>query len=61
MWIWLRSSCVATYDTFLVSRAIQEFERLFGRAPFYSISDDQLSSMEFREILGEEVQETIIH
>ncbi len=61
MWVWLRSTCVPFYDTFLVSRAVQEFMRMFGRYPFASIKSEMLNSEVFRSILKDELTKTIIH
>lgn len=34
MWIWLRSTCVAFYDTYWTAKGAEEFELMFGRRPF---------------------------
>jgi HNH endonuclease len=34
MWVWLRATCVPRYDMYWVSRGWDEFEVMFGRAPF---------------------------
>jgi hypothetical protein len=61
MWIWLRSTNVPFYDTFLVSRAIQEFIRMFGRYPFVGISAETLTSEYFVTLLKDELAKTIVH
>ncbi len=62
MWIWLRSTCVPLYQTFLISRAIQEYIRMFGRYPFIPhISLDDLYSSKFLEVLQDELKKTIVH
>ena len=33
MWIWLRTTCVPFYDTFILAEAMVEFEKMFGRKP----------------------------
>lgn len=61
MWTWMRSTCVPLYETFLVSRGIQEYHRMFGRYPFASLTPEDLTSPLFKQILDEERQETVIH
>ena len=61
MWIWIKSTCVPQYGTFLVSRGIQEFHRMFGKYPFSSLSVDEIKSSAFTQILDEEIKQTVIH
>lgn len=61
MWIWIKSTCVPFYQTFLIARGIEEFIRMFGRLPFAGMSPEKLSSSEFAKVLDEEVKETIVH
>ena len=61
MWIWLRSTCVPFYETFLVARGLEEFARMFGRLPFTNLSPAALQSSEFTQTLDEEINSTIGH
>ena len=61
MWAWIRSTCVPFYETFLASRGIQEFHRMFGRYPFSTLTTDDLKSDDFKRILNEEIHQTIVH
>ena len=61
MWMWIRSTCVPLYETFLVSRGIQEFHRMFGKYPFSSLSEDDLRSHRLKDMLNREIQETVVH
>ena len=49
------------YETFLVSRGIQEFIRMFGRYPFVELEADELNSPKFSATLKKEIDKTIIH
>lgn len=61
MWIWLRSTCVPLYESFLIARGLEEFTRMFGRLPFLHMSKELLTPKRFAEILNEEIEETIVH
>jgi 5-methylcytosine-specific restriction endonuclease McrA len=37
MWIWIRAYATSFYDTFWISRGMEEFEKIFGRKPFSNI------------------------
>lgn len=52
MWIWLRATCVPVYGFYWMARGMEEFEVMFGRAPFkgpaFQAIDEQAAIEDFR-------------
>lgn len=61
MWIWLRSTCVQSYDTYWTERGFQEFEKMFGRKPFMGPEFCVITEEELIELLREQLKKVTRH
>src|SRR5439155_8317306 len=61
MWIWLRATSVPLYDTWIWSRALQEFEKMFGRLPFAGDDVDELMNSDWQSIVRQEWKNAVVH
>lgn len=61
MWVWLRTTCAASYDTYWTQRGIEEFERMFRRKPFSDLDESKVSSSEVIALLKDEINKTTVH
>ncbi len=61
MWIWLRATSVPFYETWIWSKALQEFEKMFGRLPFAGQNADELLNCDWKPVAREEWEKTVIH
>lgn len=65
MWIWIRATGVSFYDTYWTIRGMEEFEKMFSRKPFITLSDYSGSMEkimdEFKVLLSEEIESATIH
>jgi hypothetical protein len=60
MWIWLRATCCPFYDRYWTERGVQEFEKMFGRAPFATAEFETTTERQALELLREQMR-TVTH
>lgn len=61
MWIWLRATCVAFYDSYWTARGIEEFESMFGRRPFEGEGFRKIDLNVAHEAFQKHLEKTTIH
>jgi hypothetical protein len=61
MWTWIKSTSVSLYDAYWTFRAMEMFEKMFGREPFSNIDQYDLGYKEITSLVKKEIRKGSTH